>query len=52
MHFLALSPDAAAYYDGLEQRRFNARHHVRNLRVPGDRDHQFQAIVITDSRGA
>ena len=22
------------------------------LRVPGDRDHQFQAIVITDSRGA
>jgi len=22
------------------------------LRVPGDRDHQFQAIVITDSGGA
>ena len=22
------------------------------VRVPGDRDHQFQAIVITDSRGA
>jgi uncharacterized membrane protein len=22
------------------------------MRVPGDRDHQFQAIVITDSRGA
>jgi len=31
MHFLALSPDAAAYYDGLEQRRFNARHHVRKI---------------------
>jgi hypothetical protein len=28
IRFLALSPDAAAYYDGLEQRRFNARHHV------------------------
>jgi hypothetical protein len=24
----------------------------QELRVPGDRDHQFQAIVITDSRGA
>jgi transposase len=31
MHFLALSPDAQAYYDGLEQRRFNARHHVRRI---------------------
>ena len=31
MHFLALSPDAAAYYDGLEQRRLNARHHVRKI---------------------
>src|SRR5260370_22005422 len=31
MHFLSLSPDAAAYYDGLEQRRFNARHHVRKI---------------------
>ncbi len=31
MRFLALSPDAAAYYDGLEQRRFNARHHVRKI---------------------
>src|SRR5271163_280930 len=31
MHFLALSPDATAYYDGLEQRRFNARHHVRKI---------------------
>jgi len=29
--FLALSADAAAYYDGLEQRRFNARHHVRKI---------------------
>jgi transposase len=31
MHFLALSPDAAAYYEGLEQRRFNARQHVRKI---------------------
>jgi transposase len=31
MQFLALSPDAAAYYEGLEQRRFNARHHVRKI---------------------
>jgi hypothetical protein len=31
MHFLALSPDAAAYCAGLEQRRLNARHHVRKI---------------------
>jgi transposase len=31
MRFLALSPDASAYYDGLEQRRLNARHHVRKI---------------------
>src|SRR3974377_2338168 len=31
IHFLALSPDATAYYDGLEQRRLNARHHVRKI---------------------
>jgi len=31
VRFLALSPDAAAYYDGLEQRRFNAHHHVRKI---------------------
>jgi transposase len=31
MRFLALSPDAAAYYGGLEQRRFNARYHVRKI---------------------
>ena len=31
IHFLALSPDAAAYYEGLEQRRFNARQHVRKI---------------------
>ena len=31
MHFLALSPDAQAYYEGLEQRRLNARHHVRKI---------------------
>ena len=31
MHFLALSPDAAAYYEGLDQRRFDARQHVRKI---------------------
>ena len=31
MRFLALSPDAAAYYAGLEERRFNARHHLRKI---------------------
>src|SRR5579863_9563882 len=31
MHFLALSPDATAYYVGLEQHRLNARHHVRRI---------------------
>src|ERR1700693_2340549 len=31
MHFLALSPDATAYYVGLEQHRLNARHHVRKI---------------------
>lgn len=31
MHFLALSPDAQAYSDGLEQRRVNARQHVRRI---------------------
>lgn len=31
LRFLALSPDAQAYYDGLEQRRINARHHVRKI---------------------
>jgi transposase len=31
LRFLALSPDAQAYYDGLEQKRINARHHVRKI---------------------
>jgi transposase len=31
LRFLTLSPDAQAYYDGLEQKRFNARHHVRKI---------------------
>jgi transposase len=31
LRFLALSPDAHAYYDGLEQKRFNARQHVRKI---------------------
>jgi len=30
-NFLVLSPDAAAYYHGLEQRRANARQHVRKI---------------------
>jgi transposase len=29
--FLALSPDAAAYYEGLEQHRLDARQHVRKI---------------------
>jgi transposase len=31
LRFLALTPDAQAYYDGLEQKRFNARQHVRKI---------------------
>jgi transposase len=31
LRFLALSPDAQAYHDGLERKRFNARHHVRKI---------------------
>jgi transposase len=31
LRFLALSPDAQAYYEGLEQKRFNARQHVRKI---------------------
>ena len=31
MRFLALTPDAEAYYEGLEQKRFNARQHVRKI---------------------
>ena len=31
MQFLALSPDAGAYYEGLDQRRLNPRSHVRKI---------------------
>lgn len=31
LRFLALSPDAQAYYDGLAQKRLNARHHIRKI---------------------
>jgi hypothetical protein len=31
MHFLALSPKAQAYFEGLESRRLNARHHLRKI---------------------
>jgi transposase len=31
LRFLALSPDAQAYCDGLEQRRLNARNHLRKI---------------------
>jgi hypothetical protein len=31
MQFLGLSPKAQAYYEGLQQRRLNARHHVRKI---------------------
>jgi hypothetical protein len=31
LRFLALSPKAQAYYEGLVQRRLNARHHIRKI---------------------
>lgn len=31
MQFLSLSPQAQAYYEGLQQRRLNARHHLRKI---------------------
>ena len=31
LRLLALSPDAQAYYEGLEQKRLTARHHVRKI---------------------
>ena len=31
MQFLALSPQAQAYYEGLESRRLNPRHHLRKI---------------------
>src|SRR5262249_62373065 len=31
LRFLALSPDAQAYSDALEQKRLNPRHHVRKI---------------------
>jgi hypothetical protein len=31
MQFLTLSPQAQAYYEGLESRRLNPRHHVRKI---------------------
>jgi transposase len=31
MRFLSLSPKAQAYYEGLEQRRLNPRHHLRKI---------------------
>lgn len=31
LRFLSLSPQAQTYYDGLEQRRTNARHHLRKI---------------------
>lgn len=31
MRFLSLGPKAQAYYEGLEQRRTNARHHLRKI---------------------
>jgi len=31
LRFLGLSPQAQTYYDGLEQRRANARHHLRKI---------------------
>jgi hypothetical protein len=34
MRFLALSPDAAAYYEGLDQHRLDGRQHVRKVLGP------------------
>jgi len=31
LRFLSLSPQAQSYYEGLEQRRANARHHLRKI---------------------
>ncbi|MCI0152185.1 hypothetical protein KNO81_40980 [Paraburkholderia sediminicola] len=31
LHFLSLGPHAQAYYEGLEQRRTNARQHMRKI---------------------
>jgi hypothetical protein len=31
MRFFSITPDAQAYYEGLEQKRFNARQHVRKI---------------------
>jgi hypothetical protein len=31
LRFLALSPDAQGYWEGLDQKRFNARQHVRKI---------------------
>ena len=36
LRFLALSPDAQAYCDGLERKRLNARHHVRKILALAD----------------
>ena len=36
MRFLALAPNAQAYYQGLEQRRLNPRHHVAKILALSD----------------
>jgi hypothetical protein len=50
LRFLALSPDAQAYYDGLEQKRLNARHHVRRI-VALAEVYPLQAIARAISDG-
>ena len=50
MHFLALSPDATAYYVGLEQRRLNARHHVRKIPALAE-IHPADAVACAISDG-
>ena len=49
LRFLALSPDAQAYYDGLERKRINARHHVRKILALADvYPHDEVARAIAD----
>ena len=50
MRFLALSAKAQAYYEGLEQHRLNARHHVRKIVALAEiYDEQAVARAIEDA---
>jgi hypothetical protein len=45
LRFLALSPDAQAYYDGLEQKRFNAEGRTRKLAMKFDSSRVTRALT-------